>query len=192
MNYPIPAKTYSSASEMLASYSAAHARLVGTPEKQVRPALLPISGGRTMAQVYWDEQAGCPVNMLGDCDPHFIMQYMAAKSGFPVSLMASASMDRTLSKVRQETMYLIRLHVPNASYPFIGRLFNRDHSTAVQSINAHISRIGAPNLEAAIPIIPTIPSACRHTLTDVEPFETNAVCAPSYEVTPNSTGGANG
>lgn len=141
MTYHFPAKTYASASEMLAAYSAAHARLLGMPEKQTHPALLPIPSGRTMEQVYWDEQAGCPVDMLGECDPHFIMQYMAAKTGFPISLMVSASVERCLSKARQETMYLIRLHVPKASYPKIGRLFNRDHSTAVQSITAHQKRI---------------------------------------------------
>lgn len=55
---------------------------------------------------------------------------------------------RRLSQPRQEIMFDLFVLCPRLSYPSLGLLFNRDHTTVLHGVRAHCERIGMAYEEA--------------------------------------------
>ena len=64
----------------------------------------------------------------------FILEVVQLFYGFPEQYAQSRSRKRTYVIARQMAMYLIRRHT-TLSLSYIGDMFNRDHATALHSIN---------------------------------------------------------
>jgi chromosomal replication initiation ATPase DnaA len=63
------------------------------------------------------------------------------KHNLPIDEVLSDRQHRHLVKARQEIWYRIRIDL-GMSYPEIGKRFNRDHSTIMHGVKAHIERLG--------------------------------------------------
>lgn len=64
-------------------------------------------------------------------------RYVAARSaelGYSIEDMKSESRNRVLTDVRHRIMCEVRILDPSISFPILGRLFNRDHTTCLTAI----------------------------------------------------------
>lgn len=71
-----------------------------------------------------------------------IIEEVAKSSGISVRELKSQSRTQRVAWARQEAMWRMRreLHIP---YPTIGRLFSRDHTTAIHGVRRHQARLDA-------------------------------------------------
>ena len=64
---------------------------------------------------------------------HFILRHIAAHYGFTVNEILDDNREMPLVEYRQIAMYLCRQHTA-LSYPDLGVLFRRDHTTVVHGV----------------------------------------------------------
>lgn len=141
MNYPIPVKTYSSASEMLAEGKARRERLMSAPA----PAR------RVTARSWSYAPAPLPANPVCTVDYAFIpdvgwgaiVNEVSAKTGVAVSDILGPNRERHVVLARYEALYRTAVET-TMSYFAIGRRFNRDHATIMHGIKRHVLANGLP------------------------------------------------
>ena len=62
----------------------------------------------------------------------------------------STSRKQPLCQKRQEVMFELFTQCPHVSYPGIGRILKRDHTTVVHGVRAHCERLGISYQQAII------------------------------------------
>lgn len=70
------------------------------------------------------------------------VEEVAAKHAVPMRELTGPAKHRSLAYIRQEAMWSAR-QTTGASFPEIGRVLNRDHTTVIHGVRAHAARIGA-------------------------------------------------
>lgn len=76
---------------------------------------------------------------------HEIIADVAGAHGLPVSALLTRSQQRSVVYPRQEAMWRLR-NAGRWSYPQIGGLFNRDHTTVIHSCRAYEARLRGERL----------------------------------------------
>jgi len=71
-----------------------------------------------------------------------IIQAVADDCGVSVADIMSDNRAYWVSHPRHEAMYEVFVQRPKLSYPEIGRLFCRDHTSVLHGVRAHCARIG--------------------------------------------------
>lgn len=71
-----------------------------------------------------------------------IIKDVATKRGVSFADVMGGSREATINLTRQEAMYEVYIQRPNLSYPAIGTVFNRDHTTCLHGVRKHCERIG--------------------------------------------------
>lgn len=141
MNYPIPAKTYSSASEMLAASKACRERLMSAPA----PA-------RRVTARHWSyAPAPLPAKPVCTVDYAFIpnvgwgaiVTEVSVKTGVTVSDILGPNREKHVVLARYEALYRTAVET-TMSYFAIGRRFNRDHATIIHGLQRHALANGLP------------------------------------------------
>jgi hypothetical protein len=74
-----------------------------------------------------------------------ILLHVMAKRGVGMGDLTGKYRNRDLAIARHEAMYLMRVHT-DKSYPEIGKLLNRDHTTVLAGIARHLVRHRLPPL----------------------------------------------
>jgi len=74
-------------------------------------------------------------------ETHEIIREFVAPYGLSLSDALSPRVSRRYAMVRQGAYAALRDAKPNLSFPFIGRVFNRDHTTILYGIRAHRARM---------------------------------------------------
>lgn len=69
-----------------------------------------------------------------------IMEEIAAKYGVSYAALTGGSRKRGPSHARQEAWAVIRERKPHLSYPTLGRIFWRHHSTIMRGLRDHQKR----------------------------------------------------
>lgn len=69
-------------------------------------------------------------------------EILARHPDFTPKVMRSARRDAAIVKVRHEIWYRIHIERPDVSYPTIGRLYKRDHTTVLHGVRMHKKRNG--------------------------------------------------
>lgn len=144
MNYqPLTAETFTSAAEMQRAYAARRARLMTTPRRIEPPQVKPEppivtyrdkepKDAHIRAYEAWKAEQGSP------CKWH--IKRRCEEMGIPYAELIGSSRFRKFSHARQLLMWEIKTSVkPAITYPELGKLFNRDHSTAIHAVR----KIGA-------------------------------------------------
>lgn len=141
MNYPIPAKTYSSASEMLAEGKARRERLMSAnaPARRITtrswsyaPAPLPAKPVCTVDYAF-----------IPNVGWGAIVTEVSVKTGVSVYDILSPNREKHVVLARYEALYRTAMET-TMSYPAIGRRFNRDHATIIHGIKKHALAHGLP------------------------------------------------
>ena len=72
---------------------------------------------------------GCPINLLSPPAAMTIVRLVALRSGVPVDDIVGPRKTNIIVAARFEAIRLVKSHCPHLSYPAIGRIFHRDHTS---------------------------------------------------------------
>jgi hypothetical protein len=71
-----------------------------------------------------------------------IIQAVADKHKVTVSDIMGRDRHKQINEPRQEAMYEVLIQRRHLTYPDIGRIFGRDHTTVISNVKAHCKRQG--------------------------------------------------
>lgn len=81
-----------------------------------------------------------PLDLLAGPSWRLLVQVAARQWSVDPALILGPSRDQLVAAARHHAMWLVRQHC-RRSFPAIGRLFGRDHSTVVSGIRHHLERM---------------------------------------------------
>ena len=81
--------------------------------------------------------------------PNYIFHVVCEQYGVPREILLGKSRLRVYSRPRQMAMYLLR-HLTRKSYPDIGRVMGKDHTTVLHGVRAVDRRASKDNAAAAV------------------------------------------
>lgn len=174
MNYPIPAKTYSSTSEMLENYGAINQRLMGSGAAPVSPSLVRLVTVRPQPHHPLAAPTGIPMVLITSetkqrvrdvldlmaaereangfvDDDNFpdwkdIVAEVSTKHGVTRAEIMSPQRCRRIVLARQEIFYRLSTET-TMSLPAIGRrIGDKDHTTVLHGVRKHRERMEAAAL----------------------------------------------
>lgn len=132
MNYPIPAKIYSSASEMLAEGKARRERLM-SGRAAVEKRVAQLAPPPTEPQPTFVETLGAPVNMIAPPSWRFLLAVVALRHGLLPSDLLGTCRSQNIVAARSEAMLLVYQHT-QASTTQVGVWFCKDHTTVLHAL----------------------------------------------------------
>lgn len=100
---------------------------------------------------------GAPINLLSHSAARNIITLVSLKSGVSPGEMVGPRRTREIVAARYHAINLIHSHCPHLSYPAIGRMFNRDHTSILFALGRTKkdrkvkSRSGFPTLLSDVP-----------------------------------------
>lgn len=133
----IQAETFTTAAEMERAYAARRARLMAPAHRPQKPREAPPAvvvtyrdqepkDAHILAYAAWKLEQGSP------CKSH--IKRRCEEMGIPYADVVGSSRFRRYAYARQLLMWEIKTIVkPTIAWPELGRLFNRDHSTAIHA-----------------------------------------------------------
>lgn len=139
----IEVKTYTSVAEMMAAHAATRKRLLyGQPIKRALPAQiisfspptpLPVPSRKDMA-AHDKRIMGFVEDMLAYVSPVKFIEETAKR--YKLGMRSILCEDRTYGAtlVRQKIAWMVKREYPRLSYPRIGKIMHRDHTTIIHSI----------------------------------------------------------
>jgi len=138
VGYDMPAMEFKSGTEVLEHSRALYARLHARPAPVVARVAPVVEIERT-APIYDAPEPERPKEMH---QPKWkrILTKVCRKHGVSVKDVLSSSRFRNVTRARQEAVYHVIIET-GLTYPAVGRLFNRDHSTAIHCFNMHKKRL---------------------------------------------------
>ena len=77
---------------------------------------------------------GVPINLLAPAAAHNIIRLVALRRDVNLDDILGPRRDRHLVAARYEAIRLVKSHCPHLSYPGIGRVFNRDHTSILNAL----------------------------------------------------------
>lgn len=114
--------------EMHENWLAGSARLGRSPQRR------PIHVPRVPLGPVYEPDDGVPANMLLRPNWRFLVKLAALRHGVTVEDIHGISRKRNHVAGRAMAIWLVHTHCPHFSIPELGRLFNRDHTTALHAI----------------------------------------------------------
>lgn len=143
-----------------AAHRARRARLFGKPQKDAtEPKIEPVVAPEVAIIVtYRDENPKDAhvkdwltwrANRASKCRNH--IRARCEQLGLSFDKVTGATRVKTVVRARDMIMYEIKYEVdPTISWPRLGRLFHRDHSSAIYSVLRHRARLGDPHAIEAV------------------------------------------
>lgn len=92
---------------------------------------------------YRDVETYGPPTMTRGQKINATIKVVALRHNVPVEDIMVGDRTRPIVNARHEAMYLLRKNF-RLSYPRIGAIMGRDHSTVIHGVRAHAARIGVP------------------------------------------------
>ena len=171
MNQHIPVKEYQNAAEMIREAQQRRMRLMGAAPVKPRPVVAIVAKEEPKPEVIeLDHDAHVwhwrmHLKSFGSPKRQYLKE-MAEADGYSLAQVFSRSRKLKLCHDRQRYMWEIKSRWPETTYPELGRLFNKDHTTAIHAIKAHEARMGG-NLDKRVKSKNPEPSSLQSGYTGV-------------------------